>query len=291
MKYVPGSKDLILEVGSGSNPWTRSDVLLDRFYVDETGQRGKGDLFVDSRPMLVAAGERLPFKDKVFDYVYCNHVIEHAEDLVSMLKEMSRVGKKGFIECPNPVLERILNEKHHNWYVSNVEETLMIVRKTPENNITTEVDKFYFHMMGDHFIVRQYWDHFVTRLEWSGEIRFELLENVDTLLAKYQIEDGLKEKVNIKLERVLRKAWKDAVKVKIKRKIQKLPFGNIATGLARKIRKIKTSKVQVRFDKKDLLDILACPYCHQELTRLDSRYRCGGCGREYQIKDSIPVFL
>ena len=104
---------LVLEIGSGSSPWERSDVLLDRFYVDDTGQRGGNDLYLDQRPMIVASGEKLPFRDKSFDFIYCNHVIEHALDIGAMLDEMSRVAKAGYLECPNPALEKILDQDQH----------------------------------------------------------------------------------------------------------------------------------------------------------------------------------
>ncbi len=44
---------------------------------------------------------------------------------------------------------------------------------------------------------------------------------------------------------------------------------------------------------KDLLDILACPQCHSEvtLTPTGDGLDCVACGLRYPIKDDIPVML
>ncbi len=42
-----------------------------------------------------------------------------------------------------------------------------------------------------------------------------------------------------------------------------------------------------------LLEILACPKCHAELTVDDAAARlvCTGCGLRYPVRDDIPVML
>lgn len=42
---------------------------------------------------------------------------------------------------------------------------------------------------------------------------------------------------------------------------------------------------------KDLLDILACPLCKEEVNLEGDRIVCTKCGRRYPIKDDIPVML
>jgi uncharacterized protein YbaR (Trm112 family) len=44
---------------------------------------------------------------------------------------------------------------------------------------------------------------------------------------------------------------------------------------------------------KELLDILVCPACHQELAYDQSRQtlKCSGCRRIYPIQDDIPILL
>lgn len=41
----------------------------------------------------------------------------------------------------------------------------------------------------------------------------------------------------------------------------------------------------------DLLAILACPACKEEVKLVDDRLVCQGCGRKYRIEDGIPIML
>ena len=42
---------------------------------------------------------------------------------------------------------------------------------------------------------------------------------------------------------------------------------------------------------KELLDILACPYCKGNVILKDNKIVCTACGRKYPIKDGIPIML
>ena len=42
---------------------------------------------------------------------------------------------------------------------------------------------------------------------------------------------------------------------------------------------------------KELLAILACPLCKEEVHLEDDRIVCAKCGRRYPIRDGIPVML
>src|SRR5689334_3586449 len=63
---------LVLEVGSGGNPYPRANVLLDAYEV--TRERHWVPLKVD-RPLVLGFVENLPFRDKVFDFVIASHVL------------------------------------------------------------------------------------------------------------------------------------------------------------------------------------------------------------------------
>jgi len=41
----------------------------------------------------------------------------------------------------------------------------------------------------------------------------------------------------------------------------------------------------------DLLEILACPACREALTVKDDALQCVACGRNYPIRDGIPILL
>jgi SAM-dependent methyltransferase len=106
---------LVLEVGSGGNPYPRANVLLDAYEV--TRQRHWVPLKTD-RPTVLGFVEHLPFKDKAFDFVIASHVLEHSADPDRFLSELQRVGRGGYIEVPDAFMERIIPYRDHRLEVT-----------------------------------------------------------------------------------------------------------------------------------------------------------------------------
>jgi len=104
-------KAKVLEIGPGSNPWFRSDVLCEKYLQDNTER--SGDLVRDGRPLIHADACNMPFKDKEFDFVFCSHIMEHVEDLEGFLSEIQRVGKAGYLETPNYLFEQTVGTTTH----------------------------------------------------------------------------------------------------------------------------------------------------------------------------------
>lgn len=88
-------KGLVLEVGSGYSELHRSlslseacvihfDVDVNAFHLEAVG-----DVHV------------LPFRDKMFDWVYCSHVLEHTKNPLLCLREICRVSDRAVIKVPN----------------------------------------------------------------------------------------------------------------------------------------------------------------------------------------------
>lgn len=86
-----------LDVGCGPHP--RGDVNCD-LYIK---LRGEGVIEPKHIPNFVLCdGQFLPFKEDVFDVVYCFHVIEHVENPFLLLRELIRVSKdKVLLKCPH----------------------------------------------------------------------------------------------------------------------------------------------------------------------------------------------
>lgn len=103
----------VLDVGSGHNPWFRSNVLFEKFPDDHTER--EGPLQHGGREVVFGDAERMPFPDKSFDFVYCSHVAEHVDDIGAFFREVQRVGKAGFIETPNALFEQSVGTTTHLW--------------------------------------------------------------------------------------------------------------------------------------------------------------------------------
>jgi len=86
-RYLESHEVLKLQIGSGPNllmGWLNTDIRL--------GLRSGGGSYV-----FLDATKRLPFQDETFDYVFCEHLIEHMGygEARGMLRECLRVLKPG----------------------------------------------------------------------------------------------------------------------------------------------------------------------------------------------------
>ncbi|MGB8353003.1 MAG: methyltransferase domain-containing protein, partial [Chthoniobacteraceae bacterium] len=107
--------DRVLEVGPGSSPHPRSDVLLERNFdtseaAAQRGYTGAPDL---KKQVVFYEGGRFPFEDGEFDYVICSHVLEHVDDAPAFVSELSRVAPRGYLEFPTIYYEYIYNFRVH----------------------------------------------------------------------------------------------------------------------------------------------------------------------------------
>jgi SAM-dependent methyltransferase len=279
---------LVLEIGSGANPQKRSDILIDRFYIDSIGHRHGQEIYKDKRPLIVADGERLPFIDKAFDYVYCVHVVEHTDNPAAFLDEMSRVSKAGYLECPNPALEKILDAYQHLWYITNDNGKLLIHPKTKDNCITGTYDKLYFHTLFSHYLARHYWDMFTVMLNWTDHIEYKMCPDVDSVILPLA-ENSIEERMQEQKIKVLTRALFDAVKEKVALKIaENKPLLKSLRDFRRRSR-YTLSKARVTLA--NIEPLLCCPHDKGKLTKSETAYHCKDCGREYLIQDGVPIFL
>ena len=164
-----GPDDLVLDVGSGHNPDPRSDILCDRYIEDDT-ERG-GSIRVD-RPLIVADGHNLPFKDKAFDYVIASHIIEHMDDPARFCSELQRVAKRGFIASPTELAEHMFYWSFHKWYVNKVNNRLILHPKADVPNIFGDLfDYLYEYNPWFARFHRSLPDMFWMEYEWDGHDR------------------------------------------------------------------------------------------------------------------------
>lgn len=173
--YCPVSRDaLVLEVGSGGNPYFRANVLLDAYA--ETRERHWEPLITD-RPTVLGFVENLPFKNKVFDFVIASHVLEHSSDPDAFLGELQRVAKAGYIEVPDAFMERINPYLDHRLEITERDERL-IIRKKPAHQVDPELVELYEHKANEVIAgetMRRHPFHFHVRYYWADKIDYEIL--------------------------------------------------------------------------------------------------------------------
>lgn len=107
----------ILDAGSGARPYAQATVLCD-LHVKASQHREGIPAKLDGRPFVCCDLHHLPFKDLTFDFVYCWHVLEHVAHPNRVLKELKRVGRKGFAAAPSKLWQFMFpNNPSHHWII------------------------------------------------------------------------------------------------------------------------------------------------------------------------------
>jgi hypothetical protein len=172
LAYVAGLiKDgaKVLEIGPGAIPFSKATHFVDRFPGIDLPNYFVADV----------AHDPLPFTPKEFDFVYCRHVVEDLSDPYNLLKEMSRVGKAGYVETPSPLCELTADVDgmvdsywrgyiHHRSVVWAQEGVLHYVQKNP---IIEHVDFDGSAILESEPFA---WN---TYLLWEHELKFKPIEH------------------------------------------------------------------------------------------------------------------
>ena len=121
-------KNKVLEIGPGHNPTFRDNVVVERF-IDSNYHRC-GDVKVYPHQTFINAnGETLPFKNKEFDYVICNQVLEHVDNPIDFVHEQCRVAQRGYMETPSFLGEFLFPKKSHKWIILHIDNKLILFEK------------------------------------------------------------------------------------------------------------------------------------------------------------------
>lgn len=254
---------LVLEVGSGGNPYTRANVLLDAY--EATRERHWVPLKVD-RPLVLGFVERLPFKDNAFDFVIASHVLEHSAHPEQFISELQRVAKAGYIEVPDAFMERINPYTDHRLEITCRNDKL-IIRKKPSHIVEHETVALYEHRVKP-FLTRELIPKrpfaFHVRYYWNGKIDYTVV-NPDTDASWVAESDTTSPNVPV---------------VSIKARVQRFVLDGARSVLSQNRRNRMI----------DITSLLICPGCGSgSLSRTPAGLRCNDCVAVYPIRQGIPV--
>ena len=146
--------------------------------------------FYKEKNFIRITEKKLPFQDNEFDFVITSHVIEHVKDLEFFLKEIQRVGKKGYIEVPNKLEDNLVfeNKKDHIWHLDfdDIENKLIISKKVQyfEPVLTVSIAKKFQKTFRRSLVIELIWNANIDYIFVNKEveqINFSLL----TILRKF----------------------------------------------------------------------------------------------------------
>lgn len=263
-------KWLVLDVGSGNGPFPRADVLCDR-YIEDTQ---RVDKLVIDRPFVIGDITALPFLDNSFDFIFCSHVLEHIDNPEIAIKELMRVGRRGYIEVPTEFQEKMQSTISHKWFVKKEDNSLIFWEKDREifdeciqkkiRNIIDSGDKTYLTLF------YKYHNLFNTEYYWEKEVKYKVLKrNIDA-------KDDIKESV----------VSRQQFFAQIDEIYSKIPFG---------FRRFLKFMIKIIFTKGkniNLLQLLACPKCKNKMSLLEKDVLvCSSCGSKFLIHKNMPIML
>ncbi|MBI3562320.1 MAG: methyltransferase domain-containing protein [Gammaproteobacteria bacterium] len=254
---------LVLEVGSGGNPYARANVLVDAY--EETGERHWVPLKVD-RPLVLGFAERLPFKNRAFDFVIASHVLEHSAQPEKFLKELQRVSKAGYIEVPDAFMERINPYTDHRLEIT-CRDNRLIIRKKPASVVEHDTVELYEHRVKP-FLTRE----FIPRRPFAFHVRYYWNESIDFSVMNPEVD------ASWETEKDKNATGMPVLSIKARIHGIVLDFFRYVFSQNHRNRKI------------DLLDLLACPSCGATpLSKLAGNIRCNNCQSLYLLRGGIPV--
>ncbi len=251
---------LVLEVGSGGNPYARANVLLDAY--EETRERHWAPLISD-RPTVLGFVENLPFKDKAFDFVIAAHVLEHSTDPAVFLAELQRVAKAGYIEVPDAFMERVNPYRDHRLEITCRDEGLIIRKKTrwdTDPDLVALYEARAKRLIAGNLIPGHPFD-FHVRYYWEGSISFHVVNpGAD---AGWIPPESTRRQVH----------------------------APAAAGRERLLRVLRNIFSQGRRNRRlEISSLLRCPTCfNPQLVAQGANLKCPACSSTYQVKNGIPI--
>jgi SAM-dependent methyltransferase len=105
-----------LDIACGAKPFPEANVLCD-LHVEPVPDRSMKKLVTDGKPFVLCSCYALPFKDKAFDFVTSYYLLEHVTDPSIPFKEIKRVAKHGYVQCPTWLNELLYGEDVHSWTI------------------------------------------------------------------------------------------------------------------------------------------------------------------------------
>lgn len=258
-----GPNDLVLEIGSGGSPYFRANVLVEPFL--QSRQRHWAPL-VSDRPLVLAFGERLPFKDGCFDFVIASHVLEHSAHPEKFLLEMQRVAKAGYIETPDAFMEMINPYWDHRSEIHVDGDHLIINKKScwRPNTWLTDIYELRLKEIFSKKIFTSNPFHFHTRFFWKNKIKFKILNpKVDATWDEPKFEETTKVQTSVR-----------AV------------FGRLGLKLFRYLFSQHSRNRKIK-----LIELLQCNICYShKLVEKNNEIHCLKCGTKYLKKDGYYDF-
>lgn len=175
LEIAPG--DRVLDIGGGSRPFARADVVTEAFLEENTHRSGVP--VAGNVKYVECLAEELPFRDREFDLAIARHVFEHVTDPGRACREMMRVAKRGFIETPGYYNSYLSDYPAHRWIVYEEEGQLIFEKKKYTLNPFRNAVRGHYYADADHRFAMDYTFRNLacTQFYWENNFEFEVRDH------------------------------------------------------------------------------------------------------------------
>ena len=262
------SKEIVLDIGSGGYPYPRADFLVDR--ISGAEHRNNFSLITD-RIIILSDARKLPFKDKSIDFSIASHVLEHISNPEIFIKELMRVSKRGYIEVPSALFERIFPYNIHCLEIDVLDDELIIHKKSKPI-----IDDFM---------------HSFSYLDKNGRLGKIMYENPKSFHVRFYWEDKIKFKI---INDEVDCSWVESIyfqensdSIGTNKLVNNLTWRNLGFYLATNYYKLTRKKFR---NDSVIKKILCCPDCHNEFIYKRSFFYCPNCNYDFIKEKKVYNF-
>jgi len=268
--------DFVLEVGSGNDPYWRSDLLIDKYVADSAERPGGSAPLVIDRPFVVGDACSLPLKDSSVDFAIARNLLEHIVDADTFLNDMMRVSHAGYITTPSALAEKLFGWSKHVWFVS-VDDGTLTLRPKQRTLYDASLSKVFHTLYQNNRSFRRFYAKnrhlFVVEYYWEESI-------------EYQIEGVLEDVTQIKTTEAQFNL--DTLRLALNTYDRDTGLRGRMINLLRRLASRTTTD-----NPTDVIDRLACPICKGTLVFAEEKqvFKCSKCLVQYPIVAGIPVLV
>ncbi len=179
--------DRVLEVGPGATPHPRSDVFPELKYEDKKeriAQSGNIGILKTDKEIVYYDGGKFPFKNREFDYVICSHVLEHVVNADEFLKELQRVGCKGYLEFPTVYYDYLYNFPEHQLFLFEKNGIIYWMTKEESGLQNYKSIQKFFNISCElkyYETIKTFKNYFFQGFEWEGVINSQRVKYIDEI--------------------------------------------------------------------------------------------------------------
>jgi len=195
-KFGIKSSDKVLDIGGSmkQHDSIKVDTLVD-IIEPKDSIYNKKELLAKKFVKLDVTKDKLPFKDKEFDFCLCTHILEDLYNPFLLLDEMSRVSKRGYISTPSMGQDmeyshlnltnwktgprRVAGVSHHKWFFSQKKRIVQVI---PKNYPLLSTKKFQVTKWLGESEFQYYWEGKIKYKEVSDLYFYKLINFYEDFL-------------------------------------------------------------------------------------------------------------